>query len=195
MTRSITMRKSPCNPYQLSPEEVSSRGLLVKTEAAIERAREEIDNHKAESYGFASLAAVPYAHIVAQKLEGKHPKGTTVELAPNPKDIVWANMSKSDGEKARRSTIGVLWLIFVCFFNTIPLFVISVLANLDGVSCLPLEVFRLSSDTSFFSCGNGLDSWTHGPTDRRSLLHSCLVCFPPRFLEFSVSSFQSSCVG
>ncbi len=34
------------------------------------------------------MAAVPYAHIVAQLLENKHPKGSEVGLAPNPKDIV-----------------------------------------------------------------------------------------------------------
>lgn len=34
------------------------------------------------------MAAVPYAHIVAQLLEKKHPKGTEISLAPNPKDIV-----------------------------------------------------------------------------------------------------------
>jgi hypothetical protein len=34
------------------------------------------------------MAAVPYAHIVAQLLESKHPKGSEIGLAPNPKDIV-----------------------------------------------------------------------------------------------------------
>lgn len=34
------------------------------------------------------MAAVPYAHIVANMLKGKHPKGATIEPAPNPKDIV-----------------------------------------------------------------------------------------------------------
>ncbi|EAU91270.2 hypothetical protein CC1G_06905 [Coprinopsis cinerea okayama7 len=105
---------------------------LKRTEAAIEEYRNQIDTRKAENYGFASLAAVPYAHIVAQKLEGKHPKGTTISLAPNPKDIVWSNMNKTDGELARKKLIGVLWLVLVCFFNTLPLFVISALANMDA---------------------------------------------------------------
>lgn len=61
---------------------------LKRTEAAIEECRAQIDTRKAENYGFASMAAVPYAHIVAKMLEGKHPKGTTIDLAPNPKDIV-----------------------------------------------------------------------------------------------------------
>ena len=34
------------------------------------------------------MAAVPYAHIVANILRGKKLKGATVNLAPNPKDIV-----------------------------------------------------------------------------------------------------------
>lgn len=34
------------------------------------------------------MAAVPYAHIVANLLKRKHPKGATITLAPNPKDIV-----------------------------------------------------------------------------------------------------------
>lgn len=61
---------------------------LKRTEAAVEDLRSQIHTQKPESYGFASLAAVPYAHIAARRLGGKHPKGTTITLAPNPKDIV-----------------------------------------------------------------------------------------------------------
>lgn len=61
---------------------------LKRTEAAIDEYRGQIDTRKAEPYGFASMAAVPYAHIVARQLNGKHPKGTDIALAPNPKDIV-----------------------------------------------------------------------------------------------------------
>lgn len=106
---------------------------LKRTEAAIEDYRSQIDTRKAENYGFASLAAVPYAHIVAKKLDGKHPKGTTVDLAPNPKDIIWENMNKSDAELARKRLVGFWWLVLVCFFNTVPLFIISILSNLDSI--------------------------------------------------------------
>jgi hypothetical protein len=54
----------------------------------VEEARAQIDTKKPENYGFASMAAVPYAHTVAQMLHRKNPKGTTITLAPNPKDIV-----------------------------------------------------------------------------------------------------------
>ncbi|KDR75655.1 hypothetical protein GALMADRAFT_68322 [Galerina marginata CBS 339.88] len=106
---------------------------LQRTEAAIEEYRTQIDTRKAENYGFASMAAVPYAHIVAKQLSSKHPKGTEIGLAPNPKDIIWSNMNTSDVELARKRTLGFVWLFFVCFFNTVPLFIISVLANLDSL--------------------------------------------------------------
>ncbi|KIY50261.1 DUF221-domain-containing protein [Fistulina hepatica ATCC 64428] len=103
---------------------------LKRTEAAIQDYRMQIDTRKAENYGFASMAAVPYAHVVAKILADKHPKRTDITLAPNPKDIIWDNMNKSDGEIARKKVMGTFWLGAVCFFNTVPLFIISVLANL-----------------------------------------------------------------
>ncbi|KAG6850847.1 hypothetical protein H0H93_007465 [Arthromyces matolae] len=83
---------------------------LQRTEAAIEEYRRQIDTRKAENYGFASMAAVPYAHVVAKILRGKHPKGTHIVLAPNPKDIIWQNMNKSPTELFHKKTIGFLWL-------------------------------------------------------------------------------------
>ncbi|KAL0570955.1 hypothetical protein V5O48_011012 [Marasmius crinis-equi] len=126
---------------------------LKRTEAAIDEYRNQIDTRKAEKYGFASMAAVPYAHIVARKLEGKHPKGTTITLAPNPKDIIWENMSKSAGELRSKRLIGFVWLVLVCFFNTVPLFIISVLANLGQIKAYPqfqfLDGWSENSPTSF----------------------------------------------
>lgn len=61
---------------------------LARTETAVKEWREKTEVNKVENYGFASMAAVPYAHVVALRLAGKHPKGTTITLAPNPRDIV-----------------------------------------------------------------------------------------------------------
>ena len=66
---------------------------LRLTEQAVEDYRMQIDNRKPESYGFASMAAVPYAHIVARMLLRKRAKGTVIQLAPNPKDIVSERMT------------------------------------------------------------------------------------------------------
>lgn len=78
---------------------------LAKTEAAVQEWREKSEFNKVESYGFASLAAVPYAHIVAQRLAGKHPKGTTITLAPKPEDIVGGSSQSGDSQQGARLTI------------------------------------------------------------------------------------------
>jgi hypothetical protein len=97
------------------------------------------------------MAAVPYAHIVAHMLRDKHPKGTDIALAPNPKDILWGNMSKSQSELARKKLVGFVILGVICFFNTIPLFVISILANLASLATyVPfLESWSQDSPASF----------------------------------------------
>jgi len=107
---------------------------LKRTEAAIEEYRNQIDTRKPEKYGFASMAAVPYAHTVAHFMKSKHPKGTKIHLAPNPRDIIWENMNSSDVELAQKKAIGFIWLVTVCFFNTVPLFIISLLANLSAMT-------------------------------------------------------------
>jgi hypothetical protein len=42
-------------------------------------------------------------------------------------------MNRSDVELAQKKAIGFIWLVAVCFFNTVPLFIISLLANLSAV--------------------------------------------------------------
>ncbi|PBK74192.1 DUF221-domain-containing protein [Armillaria solidipes] len=123
---------------------------LKRTEAAVEAYRSGTETRKPEKYGFVSLAAVPYAHIAARKLIGKHPKGTTITLAPNPKDIIWENMNRSDAAITRRKLIGFLWMAVICFFSLIPVFFVSALANLDAVRYLPfLRSWSLNSRVTF----------------------------------------------
>jgi len=109
---------------------------LQIVEKAVEDYRRQIDDRKPENYGFASMAAVPYAHIVANLLKDKRPKGTNVILAPNPKDIIWSNLSMSASELAGKKTMGWIYLVLVAFFNTIPLFIISIFANLSSVRAM-----------------------------------------------------------
>ena len=42
-------------------------------------------------------------------------------------------MDKTDTQIMRKKTVGFFYLALVCFFNTAPLFVLSVLANLNSV--------------------------------------------------------------
>jgi calcium permeable stress-gated cation channel len=43
-------------------------------------------------------------------------------------------MTLSDGEVTRKKIHGFLWLAVICFLNTVPLLIISALANLSTVS-------------------------------------------------------------
>jgi hypothetical protein len=61
---------------------------IKNSEDAIKQFHHEIHKTETETYGFASFAAVPHAHVIARILENKHPKGTTITLASNPEDIV-----------------------------------------------------------------------------------------------------------
>ncbi|KAH8115320.1 hypothetical protein DFH11DRAFT_1877085 [Phellopilus nigrolimitatus] len=107
---------------------------VKRCEAAIEAYRDEIDTRKAENYGFASMAAVPFAHVVARMLHGKKPRGAVVTLAPNPRDIIWQNLNKSDAKIASKKMLGWVYLLVVCFCNTLPLLVVSFLANLASLT-------------------------------------------------------------
>jgi hypothetical protein len=57
----------------------------------------------------------------------------------------------SDSTRARQQLIGWLWLALVCFFNTIPLLIISLLANLSSVAqyVTALQEWQKSSEWSF----------------------------------------------
>ncbi|KZT39324.1 DUF221-domain-containing protein [Sistotremastrum suecicum HHB10207 ss-3] len=124
---------------------------LRNTERAIEDWRMKIDTRKAEPYGFASMAAVPYAHIVAKLLRGKRKQGTIIQLAPNPKDIIWENLNQSDAAVARKKTLGWFWMAVVCFFNTVPLLAISILANIQSLTAWVgfLDDWQQKSGTTF----------------------------------------------
>lgn len=154
------------------------------------------------------MAAVPYAHIVAQLLGRKHPKGTEITLAPNPKDIVsgtipafgmlcsllsaqiWENLNKSSAELIRKKTMGWFLLITIAFLNTVPLFVLSILANLSSVRIVPP-----SSQISLLSYMQRLPvlsrSSRTGLKVPRSPSTSSLVYSRLPYLPFSVSSCPS----
>lgn len=51
-----------------------------------------------------------------------------------PLDIVWENISKEPSEVMTKRSLGFLWIAVVCFFNTIPLLIVSALANLGQLT-------------------------------------------------------------
>lgn len=61
-------------------------------EKMIYHIRDTIDSREAEQYGFISYPTITQAHIAAKAAKGKHLKGTTIQLAPKPQDIIWENL-------------------------------------------------------------------------------------------------------
>lgn len=119
-------------------------------------ARQQIHEKKPENYGFASFESVPFAHIVAKTLHGKRRLGSHFELAPQvclllfilisrnstckltyrttqPIDIIWPNLTMSDGARTKNKFFGGILLILLCGFYTIPLIAVALLANLAAL--------------------------------------------------------------
>ncbi|GAA5846360.1 hypothetical protein JCM5353_005262 [Sporobolomyces roseus] len=103
-------------------------------DSKIEIARQQIHEKKPENYGFASFESVPFAHIVAKTLHGKRRLGSHFELAPQPIDIIWPNLTMSDGARTKNKFFGGILLILLCGFYTIPLIAVALLANLAALS-------------------------------------------------------------
>lgn len=97
-------------------------------------------------------------------------------------------MNKSPAEIRAKRMIGFLWLALVCFFNTVPLFIISILANLNSVSYAELiSSYDLFNDPSRsrVSCRSFARGLVHH--QRHSLL------FPVFYLLQSLVSLDSFC--
>ncbi|KAF8161274.1 hypothetical protein B0H34DRAFT_840346 [Crassisporium funariophilum] len=125
---------------------------LKRTEATVQQYRAQLDIHQAENYGFASLDSISSAHSAARELRGKHPKGTTIKLAPNPKDIIWENIGRSESSVKFRRCSGFILLHFFCVLSLVPLFPVASLANLDAVSTgyIPfLQTWSARSPTTY----------------------------------------------
>ncbi|CEH18554.1 Uncharacterized conserved protein [Ceraceosorus bombacis] len=103
---------------------------IQKYEAAINQWRERIAEKKPESFGFASLASVPYAHAAARSLRGKKTQGVQISLAPAPKDVIWHNLTLTNGARRRSSVIGFLWLVLLCFVNAVPLLAVALISQM-----------------------------------------------------------------
>lgn len=109
---------------------------IEQLEREIAIARETIDSNKATNYGFVSFPAVPYAHAVAKRIGSRRHRGLDCGLAPMPADIKWSNLEKSRSElRAARGVVGGVFILF-CIVWTVPLALISILANTKFLSTI-----------------------------------------------------------
>ncbi|GAA6054811.1 hypothetical protein JCM3770_007446 [Rhodotorula araucariae] len=107
---------------------------IKRLEERVELARQQIHERKAENYGFASFESVPYAHIVAKTLHGKRRHNAEFELAPQPSDLIWENLTMGNAARGKNKFFGGVLLVLLCGFYTIPLIAVALLANLAALS-------------------------------------------------------------
>lgn len=124
---------------------------LKLTEQQIHAARSDSTDKNPMSYGFASLAAVPYAHTVGKAMSKDRPLGMRIRLASSPRDIIWENLVKSPEERARSKTIGVVYFTLLFFANLFPLLLVALISNMNVFSVHGnfLEVWQRKSFFSF----------------------------------------------
>ena len=93
---------------------------IQRLEVNIKEARETVDNRDPMPFGFASYETLESAHTVAFVGRSKHPKGTTVRLAPKPNDIIWKNLLLNPKERRWRRFINNVWITLLTVLYFIP---------------------------------------------------------------------------
>lgn len=108
---------------------------------------------------------------------------------------VWRNVGKRPAEIRSKQIVGWVWLVAVCFFNTVPLLIISILANLASVRSqsflLSIGLILMFAHSSQSMCR----FWTRGPRARRVPSLSSPVYSLPQCLRCSGGPYPSSCAG
>ncbi|KAJ4378163.1 hypothetical protein N0V83_000996 [Neocucurbitaria cava] len=125
-----------CTPSKKDPEFVNKKqkvdaidyltARIQRLESQIKEIRETIDKRDAMSYGFASYETIDSAHSVAFAARRKHPKGTTIRLAPKPKDIIWKNLPLDPKTRRWRRIVNNFWITLLTLLYFIPNALIAV---------------------------------------------------------------------
>lgn len=144
---SLPAERPTCRPSKKDPEYTNRNdkvdaidyltARIQRLEAKIKDVRESVDRRDAMPYGFASYETIESAHTVAFTARNKHPKGSTVRLAPKPKDIIWKNLPLEPKTRKWRRFINRLWIILLTVLYFIPNALIAVfLAQLSNIAFL-----------------------------------------------------------
>lgn len=119
-----------CRPSKKDPEFTNQKqkvdaidyltARIQRLELKIKEARETVDNRDAMPFGFASYESLESAHTVAFAARSKHPQGTTIRLAPKPKDIIWKNLLLNPSQRRGRRFVMNMWITLLTVLYFIP---------------------------------------------------------------------------
>ena len=73
-------------------------------------------------------------HLTPRTSSVDHVLSTPLYTPLTSSSKIWSNLNMSASQLAGKRTMGWVYLVLAAFFNTIPLFILSILANLSSVS-------------------------------------------------------------
>ncbi|KAH3917780.1 hypothetical protein HBI56_112130 [Parastagonospora nodorum] len=131
---------------------------IQRLEGQIKEARETVDKRDAMPYGFASYETIESAHTVAYAARNKHPKGTTVRLAPKPKDVIWKNLLLDAKTRRWRRFINHGWISLLTILYFIPNALIAIFLSKLPNLALVWEAFsvELNRHPGFWAVVQGI---------------------------------------
>lgn len=129
-------------------------------EEEIKHGRASIDKRDAMPYGFASWEKIEHAHAVAWTSRKKHPKGTTIALAPRPSDLIWENLPLTKATRKWKRVTNFIWVTLLTLVWIAPNALIAVfLANLTNLGLVwPTFQTELERDSNLWAAIQGIAS-------------------------------------
>ncbi len=119
-----------CTPHKKDPEYAGRKQKvdaidylttrIQRLETKVKEVRETIDKRDALSYGFTSYETVDSAHNVAFAAHSKSVKGSTIRLAPKPKDLIWKNLPLDPRTRRWRRIVNNFWITILTLFYFVP---------------------------------------------------------------------------
>jgi hypothetical protein len=129
-------------------------------EEEIKHGRASIDKRNAMPYGFASWEKIEHAHAVAWTSRKKHPKGTTIALAPRPSDLIWENLPLTKKMRKWKRFTNFIWVTILTIVWIAPNALIAIfLASLTNLGLVwPRFQTELESHPSLWAAIQGIAS-------------------------------------
>lgn len=127
-------------------------------EEEIKHGRAVIDRRNPMPYGFASWENIEHAHAVAWTARNKHPRGTTVCLAPRPSDLIWENLPLSKQARKWKRLGNFVWVTALTLVWIVPNALIAVfLSNLSNLgSVWPRFMTSLEANPNVWAAVQGI---------------------------------------
>ncbi|KAL4868877.1 hypothetical protein BDV12DRAFT_168808 [Aspergillus spectabilis] len=121
---------------------------IQRLEEEIRHVRSSIDRRNAMPYGFVSWDKIEHAHAVAYVARNKHPRGTTIRLAPRPHELIWENLALSKSARKWKTFVMFLWVTALTIVWIAPNAMIAIfLSNLSNLG-LVWPAFQRSLDAN-----------------------------------------------